>query len=75
MLIMKRLIGLRIHRGMAVPAERFQRLSHKLVGLCFSKCTLLVVNIEQRPATRGENVTFCENGRSGFTQRFVVNQL
>ncbi|CCJ73201.1 hypothetical protein BN137_2577 [Cronobacter condimenti 1330] len=75
MFIMKRVIGCGIHRRMAVPAERFQRLLHKLLCLRGVKPTLLVIHIEQFIAAAGKNIAPGEHRGGAFAQLFILNQF
>ncbi|CCJ84668.1 hypothetical protein BN133_1045 [Cronobacter dublinensis 582] len=74
-LVMQRLIGGGVHRRMAVPAERLQRLAHKLLRLRGIKPALLVVDIQQFIAAMGKDIATRKHRRRALAQLFVLNKF
>ena len=61
MLGVQLLILLQRDRRRVVPAESFQRLLHKLVGMLRAEATVALVLLNQFNRARGENVAFCQH--------------
>ncbi len=75
MLVVQRLIGFLIDRGMTMPAEGLQRLLHKRVGLRRGKTAVQLMQFNQLATSRRKDIALRQDRRRFVAQRLVLNQL